>query len=218
MPPKPRPHGKPRPPAKKDDRSRLLLLGAGGVAAIALVAVALAFTLGGGGESGDARAALHDAGCTLTATPALVGDHSVTNPSGTSKAWNTTPPTSGPHYPTPVVYGLYDEPVSQAQLVHNLEHGAIAVQYGEDVAQETVQQLREFTQRHPRGTVLAPYPALGDQISLGAWVTDDDPAEGTGYLAKCSAFDEAAFSAFFDAYQFKGPERFPPDALLPGRS
>jgi Protein of unknown function (DUF3105) len=218
MPPKPRPHGKPRPPAKKDDRSRLLLLGAGGVAAIAAVAVALAFTLGGGGDSGDARAALEDAGCTLTATPALVGEHSVTTPSGTSKEWTTTPPTSGPHYAIPVVYGLYDEPVNQAQLVHNLEHGAIAVQYGEDVPEETVQQLREFTQSHPRGTVLAPYPALGDQISLGAWVTDDDPAEGTAYLAKCASFDEAAFSAFFDAYQFRGPERFPPDALLPGRS
>ena len=33
-----------------------------------------------------------------------------------------------------------------------------------------------------------------------------------------TAFDEDAFVAFFDAYQFKGPERFPPDTLLPGRS
>ena len=29
---------------------------------------------------------------------------------------------------------------------------------------------------------------------------------------------ETAFAAFFDAYQFQGPERFPPDSLLPGRS
>ena len=92
------------------------------------------------------------------------------------------------------------------------------MQYGEDVPEETVQQLRQFAQGHPRGTVVAPYPDLGDQISLGAWVTGDDPSEGTAYLAKCPSFDEAAFSAFFDAYQFKGPERFPPDALLPGRS
>ena len=45
-----------------------------------------------------------------------------------------------------------------------------------------------------------------------------NPDEGTAYLAKCTAFDETAFSAFFDAYQFQGPERFPPDSLLPGRS
>jgi hypothetical protein len=31
-------------------------------------------------------------------------------------------------------------------------------------------------------------------------------------------YAEKAFSAFFAAYQFQGPERFPPDSLLPGRS
>ena len=84
-------------------------------------------------DGGDARAAVEAAGCTLAATPALVGQHTVTSPTGSSKKWNTTPPTSGPHYAIPVVYGMYDEPVNQAQLVHNLEHGAIAVQYGDDV-------------------------------------------------------------------------------------
>ena len=221
MPPKPRPHGKPKPPSQGTDRRTLLMVGIGGAAVLAIAAVALAFTLGGGdGGSSDARAALEAAGCTLSATPALPGDHTVTSPTGTSPKWDTVPPTSGPHYATPVVYGSYDEPVNQAQLVHNLEHGAIAVQYGKDVSAETVQQLKTFTQAHPRGTVLAPYPALGDQIALGAWVTPSPsrPREGTAYLAKCTAFDEAAFSAFFDAYQFQGPERFPADSMLPGRS
>ena len=219
MPPKPRPHGKPKPPAAGGgDGRKLLLLGAGGVAVVALVAVALAFTLGGD-DGNDATGALEAAGCTLSATPALAGVHSVASPSGTSDKWNTVPPTSGPHYPTPVVYGIYDEPVNQAQLVHNLEHGAIALQYGDDVSEATVQALRGFAQDRPRGTILAPYPALGDRIALGAWVTDDDdPEKGTAYVAKCSSFDEDALAAFFDAYQFRGPERFPPDALLPGRT
>jgi Protein of unknown function (DUF3105) len=221
MPPKPRPHGKPKPPSRGTDRRNLLLLGIGGVAVLAVAAVALAFTLGGGGGSGgDARAALEQAGCTLSATPSLAGVHSITTPSGTSPKWNTVPPTSGPHYAVPVVYGIYDEPVYQAQLVHNLEHGAIAVQYGADVPQATIDQLKTFAQSHPRGSVLAPYPALGGKISLGAWVVPDPskPDEGTAYLAKCTEFDEQAFSAFFSAYQFQGPERFPPDSLLPGRS
>lgn len=220
MPPKPRPHGKPKPPSQGADRNRLLMLGVGGLAALALVAAALAFTLGGGGGSSDARAALEAAGCTLSATPALPGNHTVTSPTGTSKQWNTIPPTSGPHYAVPVVYGSYDEPVNEAQLVHNLEHGAIAVQYGKDVPAATVLQLKSFVQAHSRGTVLAPYPALGDKIALGAWVTESpsQPTKGTAYLAKCTAFDDAAFSAFFDAYQFQGPERFPADTMLPGRS
>ena len=219
MPPKPRPHGKPKPPARGADHRKLLLLGIGGVAVLAVAAVALAFTLRGG-SGGDARAALEQAGCTLSATPSLAGVHSITKPSGTSPKWNTVPPTSGPHYEVPVVYGIYDEPVYQAQLVHNLEHGAIAVQYGKDVPQATIDQLKTFAQGHTRGTVLAPYPALGDKIALGAWVVPDPskPGEGTAYLAKCTEFDEQAFSAFFSAYQFQGPERFPPDTLLPGRS
>ena len=221
MPPKPRPHGRPKPPSGGADRRKLLLLGGGGVALLAIAAVALAFTLGGGNGGGsDARAALEAAGCTLSATPALAGVHSITVPSGTSPKWDTVPPTSGPHYQTPVVYGVYDQPVNQAQLVHNLEHGAVEIQYGKDVPPATVQQLRAFAQSHSRGMVLAPYPVLGDRIALGAWVVHDPsrPAEGTAYLAKCTTFDDKAFSAFLDAYQFQGPERFPPDALLPGRS
>lgn len=188
--------------------------------ALAITAIALAFTLGGGSGGSDARAVLEAAGCTVSATPALSGEHSITTASGTAPRWNTVPPTSGPHYQVPVVYGIYDEPVNQAQLVHNLEHGAVAIQYGEEVAPATVQELRTFAQAHPRGTVLAPYPALGDRVALGAWVVHDSsrPAEGTAYLAKCASFDEKAFSAFLDAHQFQGPERFPPDALLPGRS
>lgn len=220
MPPKPRPHGRPKPPSGSAERRNLLLLAAGGVALLVVAAVALAFTLGVGNGSSDARAALEAAGCTLTATPALPGVHSISTPSGTSPKWNTVPPTSGPHYPTPVVYGVYEEPVNQAQLLHNLEHGAVEIQYGKDVPPATVQQLRVFAQSRSRGTVLALYPVLGDRIALGAWVVHDPskPAEGTAYLAKCTAFDDKAFSAFFDAYQFEGPERLPADALVPGSS
>ena len=141
-------------------------------------------------------------------------------PAGTSPEWNTNPPTSGPHYAVPAVWGTYEQPVNQAQLVHNLEHGGIAVQYGKDVPAATVQELKTFVQSHSRGTVLAPDPALGKKIALGAWVTKSasQPGDGTGYLATCRSFDESAFSAFFDAYQFKGPERFPADSLLPGHT
>ena len=46
----------------------------------------------------------------------------------------------------------------------------------------------------------------------------NDPTNGTAHLAKCTSFDEDAFAAFFDAFQFQGPERFPADTLLPGRN
>jgi hypothetical protein len=224
MPPKPRPHGKPKPPgpSTRTDRRLLAIAAVAGVAVVVIAGLAFAAFggSGGGGGDGDARAALEAAGCTLTTAEALPGNHSIAAPDGTSDKWNTDPPTSGPHYQVPAIWGSYTEPVNEAQLVHNLEHGGVAIQYGEDVPPATVDQLQSFVQSNPRGTILAPYPSLGSQIALGAWVTEsaNEPDKGTGYLAKCSAFDEAAFSAFLDAYQFRGPERFPPDSLLPGRN
>ena len=47
----------------------------------------------------DAIKQLEAAGCTVQTVAALPsGDHSVLTPGGTSKKWNTDPPTSGPHY------------------------------------------------------------------------------------------------------------------------
>ena len=221
MPPKPRPHGKPKPPGppKATDRRLLTIVAVAGVALVGVVAVALAVGLGGSDEPADARPALEAAGCTLTTVDALRGAHTITTPDGTSDMWNTDPPTSGPHYEVTAIWGSFQEPVNQAQLVHNLEHGGVAIQYGDGVARATVQELQRFVQRNERGTILAPYPSLGNQIALGAWVTKSasQPDEGNGQLAKCEAFDEDAFQAFLDAYQFRGPERFPADSLLPGR-
>jgi uncharacterized protein DUF3105 len=221
MPPKPRPHGRSRPsaPHRGTDRKLLVILGATGLALVVAVAVGAVVAFGGS-SSASAAAALDKAGCTLLEKPALRGVHSITTPTGTSPLWNTNPPTSGPHYEIPAVWGAYTQPVNMAQLVHNLEHGGIYILYGPKVPGSTVAQLRSFYDAHTRGTILAPLPSLGDEIALGAWTTKDanDPANGTAHLAKCTSFDQDAFAAFFDQLQFQGPERFPADTLLPGRN
>jgi uncharacterized protein DUF3105 len=201
------------------DKRLLAGIAAGGLVVLALLAVGALRAAGGGGGT-DAAAALDAAGCTLTEKPALRGVHTITTPTGTSPLWDTSPPTSGPHYEIPVVWGSYTAPVNMAQLVHNLEHGGIYILYGPRVPRATVAQLTSFYEGHTRGTVLAPLPSLGDQIALGAWTTEkaSDPTNGTAHLAKCTSFDEDAFAAFFDAFQFQGPERFPADTLLPGRN
>lgn len=192
-------------------------------------AAALALVLGGGDDASagtDAQAvqaALADAGCTLKAVPAQANasDHSDVSSPDEKPGWNTFPPTSGPHYTESAVWGAYTEPLQQARIVHNLEHGGVYVQYGSDVPEATVAELEEFYAAHEAGTLLAPLPELGDEIALGAWVTVEDGIgesgpRGRGYLARCTAFDEVAFAAFFDAFQFKGPERFAPSQMLPG--
>ncbi len=197
-------------------KRRLLMLVAGTLVILAAFAGAVALLgLGRGGSSpDDVRADLVAAGCTLQVVDAQPGQHSL-SADGRAK-WNTDPPTSGPHFGETVIWGAYTEPLQLARVVHNLEHGGISVFYGDEVNESTVAQLRGFYDEHERGTLLAPYPKLGDKISLGAWVTDGEDAKG--YLAKCTQFDGDAFFSFFSGFQFEGPERFPADSLLPGGS
>jgi hypothetical protein len=150
MPPKPRPHGKPRhpgPPRGGTDRKLLMLLGAAGLALVVVVAVGAVVAFGGGSTS--AAVAFDKASCTLLEKPALRGVHSITTPTGTSPLWNTNPPTSGPHYEIPAVWGAYSEPVNMAQLVHNLEHGGIYILYGPRVPASTVAERAEVVLRRP---------------------------------------------------------------------
>jgi hypothetical protein len=194
---------------------RLLMYAAGATLAVVAVVVLAALTLGGGdpGES-EARTALQDAGCTLKVAEALPGDHAIADPGAKSPTWNTDPPTSGPHYGIAAIFGAYDEPLEQARVVHNLEHGGIFILYGDGVPKKTVGELRAFYDDHQTGTVIAPLPTLKRQYALGAWVSDGEG--GNAYLAKCSKFDEDAVSTFFRAFQFQGPERFDPSSLQPG--
>jgi hypothetical protein len=201
------------------DRSRtalIVVVAAFGVLLGAIVVFALVGLGGGGGgiDEEETRATLEAAGCTLQIADAQPAEHSVVDPSGSSDRWNTDPPTTGPHYRIAAIFGIYDEPLEQARVVHNLEHGGVFVQYGEDVPASTVEQLRAFYDDHKTGTIMAPYPKLGDQFALGAWVKEPDFENG--YLAKCKTFDEEAASAFLSAFQFRGPERFDPADLRPG--
>jgi Protein of unknown function (DUF3105) len=209
-------------------RRRLLILG--GATLLALLAiggVVALLGLGGGNDSspGAVRAGLEDAGCTMQVKPAVpnVSDHSdFPNPEARTPAWNTDPPTSGPHYGQTIAYGSYTEPVDLGRVLHNLEHGAIYILYGDKVPESTVAELQEFYADHQNGTILAQYPKLGEQIALGAWVVPGLPEasseRGSGILAKCTQFDEGAYDAFFDAFQFQGPESplFRPTDMRPG--
>jgi hypothetical protein len=184
------------------------------VGAIAVAAV-LGFTLLRGGG---AQAALADAGCTLETYPSQGRQHVEEVPEDFE--FNSFPPTTGPHHAQWAPYDVYDRPVDQLRLLHNLEHGALVIQYGEDVPQSEVDAIVSWYREDPNGKVVAPLPELGDEIALAAWTTPDSPGagedEGQGVLAKCTAFDRNAFNRFRDTYAFRGPERIPREQLRPG--
>jgi len=210
--------------ANDSARRRKTMAIVAGVAGLVLGFVVVAAALGMFGGSSSAtdvaglRTTLQDTGCTLQVAPALQGVHSITDPSKTSPKWNTDPPTSGPHYAVAAIFGIYEDEIEMARLVHNLEHGGIYIFYGNKVPSSTVDELRTFYDKHTQATILAPLPRLGNKIALGAWTTNSasQPDNGVARLVKCTNFDDKAFTAFFSAYQGKGPERFPMSSLLPG--
>ena len=198
--------------------------------ALVLAAAVLGFLLlsGGGGEAAnDAASTLRSKGCDFQTLPAAPNlryrgrpvRHVPALPEGYK--YNSNPPSSGVHTDGTVIFGLYDEPVPTISTVHNLEHGAVVIRYGPDVPQSEVDRIREFYLDDPNGVVVAPMPGLGRTIALTAWTFDqsrrnDRAYQGEGRIAKCTQFDEEAFSAFRDAFRGHGPEAFAVADLRPG--
>jgi hypothetical protein len=211
------------PTTSADERRRRLVLY--GIAASGFVGLALvlaAFQFAGGDDEGSTsgvQAAMKDAGCTYRSYKALSARH-LTDFNAKPK-YNSFPPSSGPHHIQASIFGEYPEPVNQVQAVHNLEHGAVVIQYGNKVSASTQEDLHSFYRDDPTALLLAPLPALGNKIALTAWNEETPRAgqrrkAGRGYVATCPRYDEDAFTAFRDKHRFKGPERIPAEFLEPG--
>jgi hypothetical protein len=213
----------PRHAADAQPRRRLPLFAAAGAVVVLAAIVVGVMVLGGGSGTGIAEE-VRAAGGTYREVEARDNlrpnmRHVTSLPKGFK--YNTNPPTSGLHFPSTILWGMYDGPVNRLRSVHNLEHGGIMIHYGPNVPNGTQEQLRAFYQDDPNAVVIAPLPSLGDKISLAAWTFDlgrlnERGYEGEGRLAIMPRFDEDVFRAFVDEYRFQGPERFEPEDLEPG--
>jgi hypothetical protein len=132
--------------------------------------------------------------------------------------YNSFPPTTGTHYYLPAKFNIYTFPIPQLVVVHNLEHGGVAVQYGRKVPAATVVQIRAWYLHDSNGLLVAPLPELGGKIALTAWnappYRSTPPDPGRGYVAMCTDFDATAFTDFVKRHRYKGGERFPAAALV----
>ena len=195
-------------PKRRDAREparwrKRTVVGAAVALALAAAIAAVVVVRGGRGERALAET-LAAADCALKTYPEQAARHLASY--DVKVAYNSSPPTSGPHHQQPVVWGAYPEPVVEIQEPHNLEHGGVVIHYGERVGLATLEQLQAFYSDSPNGMVLAPLPKLGRRITLTAWTKS----------ASCERFDEEAFTAFRRTYRGKGPERIPVGNLQPG--
>lgn len=114
--------------------------------------------------------------------------------------YNSNPPTSGPHYAQEADWGVYDSPLPDEQLIHNLEHGGVNIFYKPDaVDQAAIDKLKAIQKDFATKTVLAPRPQGDKPLALSSW----------NYALTMDSLDEATVREFIRRNKNKAPEFFP---------
>jgi Protein of unknown function (DUF3105) len=217
------------------DRARLYryALGAAGLVAVIAVALVLALVVGKGSSAPGTQqvaAVMRAAGCTFQTVPShrypKNGGPLHISSLADKVTYNSYPPSSGWHFPSPALWGDYSQPVNPKIAVHNQEHGGIVVWYGPKISEADRQKIDQFYQQSPNAILVTPlvetfpgitYPKhkpLGSRIALTAWVAPS--GVGKGVVSICPSVNINAFDKFRDTFRGHGPEHFPVGILTPG--
>ena len=108
-------------------------------------------------------------------------------------AYNSDPPTSGPHMPNITGWGAYDELVPDEYVVHNMEDGGVILWYPFGTLEENeahITALQDVARGFNR-TVIAPRENLDGAYVLTAWTR----------LQRFDTIDEEGMRAFLRAYE-----------------
>ena len=117
------------------------------------------------------------------------------------------PPASGPHYPTWLLYGMYErEDIPEGYWVHDLEHGAIVILYKCDQpCPDLVESLKDLipslplTQWDNRKVVIVPYNKMDTLLMAVSW----------NVQMPLERFDAQALIDFYVRHVDRGPENVP---------
>lgn len=133
------------------------------------------------------------------------------------KPYNSNPPSSGAHYPSPANWGIYDYEVNDKIFIHNLEHGGIWVAYRSSVPAKVVEDLKGIVNEFGGSKiVMAPRSANDSDIAIVAWtrVLKFD-LTGSAASVKESPYlsdkQKDGIRQFYRAFKNHGPEFVPED-------
>jgi len=118
------------------------------------------------------------------------GNEHIQQASDPHVAYNSDPPTSGPHLPYIAPWGVHTRPVPLELQVHNLEDGGVVIQYNCECP-ELVDKLRTIVRGYDKHVIVAPYPGMKSRIALTAWTR----------LDRFEEFDEKRIVRFIEAYR-----------------
>lgn len=77
-----------------------------------------------------------------------------------------SPPVGGPHDATWLDCGVYDEPVREENVVHDLEHGTVILNYLPGLDQDDIDLLAS---KLPQNGILAPYRGMDAPVVVTVW-------------------------------------------------
>ena len=114
-------------------------------------------------------------------------------------AYNSNPPTSGPHWAGVAGGGVKNEIVPDELVLHSMEHGAVVVWYREDLAQSDVDKIKETFNNASGKKMMLARKDLDVPVALTSW----------GYLLKLQTIDEAKIKEFIETNNNRAPEKAP---------
>ena len=114
-------------------------------------------------------------------------------------AYNSNPPTSGPHWAGVAGPGIKTEPVADELVLHSMEHGAAVVWYRADLPKAEVEKIKTAFNEASGKKIMLPRENLDVPVALTSW----------GYLLKLEAVDEAQIIAFIETNNDRAPEKAP---------
>lgn len=131
---------------------------------------------------------------------------------GTVIAYNSNPPSSGPHYGAWANFQEFTRPLDEGFLVHSLEHGAVALLHKCDPAAadcapiiEALRKVRDAIPTDPSCSgglrvrvIIAPFPKLDTPVGAAAW----------GFTYKGDCVDAPTLTQFINDNYAKAPENF----------
>jgi len=109
--------------------------------------------------------------------------------------YNSTPATSGDHA-NAVQCGIYLTEISDAVQVHNLEHGAVVLQYQPDLDETQIALLQGWARTKPGHILLAPRADLTDPVVISSWTR----------LLRLPGADINTVDIYYDQFVFTGGE------------
>jgi len=171
---------------------------------VAVIVVALIYVQresGEGGPGGDVGVSVAEANCgDIETFEEQEAQH--IDVGAPHAPYNSSPPTSGPHYEVPGPTEFFTEPQQPETFVHNLEHGEIVIWYNPDAPAETLEDIEDLVRQEPAATAAIPYTDIESpsQFALTAW----------GASQHCEQVSQEVVDDFRRRFQGKGPEPIAP--------